>query len=129
MEMVDQLGIGDHVKFVDKYLQRTKSYITFSCPISTTPYLGKEQAVSGTLAYAVGYGKVIVSTPYSYAQEMLAEGRGFWQSSGTSDSLAKHIMYVLDNPQAKRRWRRGTLSVGRTMMWRNVASHYTKLLH
>lgn len=128
MEMVDQLGIGDHVKFVDKYLTKDEiiHYLQLS-DIYMTPYLGKEQAVSGTLAYAVGYGKVIVSTPYSYAQEMLAEGRGLLAEFRDSDSLAKHIMYVLDNPQAKKEMEKRTLSVGRTMMWRNVASHYTKL--
>jgi len=92
-----------------------------------TPYLGKDQAVSGTLAYAVGYGRVIVSTPYSYAKEMLAEGRGLLAEFNDASSLAKQIKYVIENPDAKEEMERKTLSVGRTMMWGNVANHYTKL--
>jgi len=76
------------------------------------------------LAYAVGYGRVIISTPYSYAKEMLAEGRGLLAEFEDADSLAKHIEYVLDNPEAKKEMERRTLSLGRTMMWENVASCY-----
>jgi glycosyltransferase involved in cell wall biosynthesis len=92
-----------------------------------TPYLGKDQAVSGTLAYAVGYGRVIVSTPYSYAKEMLSEGRGLLAEFNDAPSLAKQIKYILENPDAKAEMERKTLSVGRTMMWEKVANHYSKL--
>ncbi len=128
VEMVDKLGIREHVRFVDKYLTKDEiiRYLQLS-DIYMTPYLGKDQAVSGTLAYAVGYGRVIVSTPYSYAKEMLADGRGLLADFRDADSLANRIMYVLDNPEAKKEMERKTLSVGRTMMWRNIANHYTKL--
>jgi glycosyltransferase involved in cell wall biosynthesis len=88
--------------------------------------LGKDQAVSGTLAYAVGCGKVIVSTPYSYAKEMLSEGRGLLAEFNDADSLARHIIYVLNNPKAKKEMEEKTLSVGRTMMWGEVANHYAQ---
>jgi glycosyltransferase involved in cell wall biosynthesis len=128
MEMVDELGIKEHVRFVDKYLSKDEiiQYLQLS-DIYMTPYLGKEQAVSGTLAYAVGYGRVIVSTPYSYAKEMLSEGRGLLAEFGDPDSLARQITYVLKNPEAKKKMEEKTLSVGRTMMWENVANHYAKL--
>ncbi|NLY42539.1 MAG: glycosyltransferase [Clostridiaceae bacterium] len=128
MGLVDRLGIKEHVRFVDKYLSKDEiiNYLQMS-DIYMTPYLGKDQAVSGTLAYAVGYGRVIVSTPYSYAREMLAEGRGLLAEFNDSDSLAKHIQYVLEHPEAKREMEKRTLSVGRTMMWGNVAKQYTKL--
>lgn len=127
-EMVDRLGIREHVRFVDKYLSKDEiiHYLRMS-DIYMTPYLGKDQAVSGTLAYAVGYGRVIISTPYSYAKEMLSEGRGLLAEFNDAPSLARHIRYVLENPQAKKEMERRTLSVGRTMMWGNVANHYTKL--
>lgn len=128
MEMADKLGVKEHVRFVDKYLSKEEiiHYLQMS-DIYMTPYLGKDQAVSGTLAYAVGYGRVIVSTPYSYAKEMLSEGRGLLAEFRDSDSLAKQIKFVLENPEAKREMERKTLSVGRTMMWENVANQYTKL--
>lgn len=128
MELVDRLGIREHVWFVDKYLTKDEiiHYLQLS-DIYMTPYLGRDQAVSGTLAYAVGYGRVIVSTPYSYAKEMLSEGRGLLAEFNDADSLAGHIRYVLKNPEAKKEMERRTLSVGRTMMWGNVANQYTKL--
>jgi len=128
VDLVDRLGIKDHVIFVDKYLTKEEiiTYLQMS-DIYMTPYLGKDQAVSGTLAYAVGYGRVIVSTPYSYAREMLAEGRGLLAEFRDADSLAEKILYVLDNPKAKKEMEKRTLSVGMTMMWSNVANQYTKL--
>jgi len=128
VKMVDELGIREHVWFVDKYLTKDEiiHYLQLS-DIYMTPYLGKDQAVSGTLAYAVGYGRVIVSTPYSYAKEMLAEGRGLLAEFNDSDSLARLIMYVLDNPEAKKEMEERTFNLGRTMMWKNVAACYTKL--
>ncbi|AEV67980.1 glycosyltransferase family 4 protein [Acetivibrio clariflavus] len=128
MALVNDLGISEHVRFVDKYLTKDEiiHYLQLS-DIYMTPYLGKDQAVSGTLAYAVGYGRVIVSTPYSYAKEMLAEGRGLLAEFNDARSLAEQIEYVLENPDAKEEMERKTLSVGRTMMWGNVANHYTKL--
>lgn len=95
--------------------------------IYMTPYLGKDQAVSGTLAYAVGYGRVVVSTPYSYAKEMLSDGRGLLADFEDSASLAKQIQYVLDNPEVKKEMEKRTLSLGKTMMWDKVAKDYTKL--
>jgi len=128
MNMVDKLGIGEHVRFVDKYLSKDEiiHYLQLS-DIYMTPYLGKDQAVSGTLAYAVGYGRVIVSTPYSYAKEMLSGGRGLLAEFNDAHSLAKHIKYVLSNPEAKKEMEKRTSSVGRTMMWGNIANQYTKL--
>ena len=95
--------------------------------IYMTPYLGKDQAVSGTLAYAVGYGRVIVSTPYSYAKDMLSQGRGLLAGFHDSDSLAKQISYVLENADAKEEMEKKTLSLGRSMMWENVAKRYSMI--
>lgn len=117
-EMVKRLGIEEHVKFVDKYL--TKEEIIYYLQLSDiylTPYLGKDQAVSGTLAYAVGYGRVVVSTPYSYAKEMLGGGRGLLADFRDADSLAKCIKYVIANPDKKQEMEKRTLLLGRTMTW------------
>jgi len=126
--MVHELGLNDHVLFVNKYLTKDEiiTYLQMS-DIYMTPYLGKDQAVSGTLAYAVGYGRVVVSTPYSYAKEMLADGRGLLAEFRDAGSLAEKILYVLDNPKAKREMEKRTRSVGMTMMWSNVADQYAKL--
>jgi glycosyltransferase involved in cell wall biosynthesis len=72
-----ELGVGDNVVFHDRFLEREELLeIIRAADIYVTPYLNEAQIVSGTLAYAVGAGKAVVSTPYWHAQEMLADGRG-----------------------------------------------------
>lgn len=128
IELVKNLGLEDNVKFINKYLTKDEiiEYLQLS-DIYMTPYLGKEQAVSGTLAYAVGYGRIVVSTPYKYAEEMLAEGRGMLADFMDPDSLAKCILYILDNPEEKKKMEEKTLSFGKNMAWENVAKQYTNL--
>jgi len=92
-----------------------------------TPYLGKDQAVSGTLAYAVGYGRVVVSTPYSYAKEMLSEGRGMLAEFNDENSLAECLNFIIENPEKRIEMEQKTKELGITMMWDNVASRYYEL--
>jgi glycosyltransferase involved in cell wall biosynthesis len=92
-----------------------------------TPYLSKEQAVSGTLAYAVGCGRVVVSTPYRYAQELLGNGRGMLAEFRDSDSLASCIIDILHKPSQKAAMEMKTLAIGQEMTWTKVAGRYAKL--
>lgn len=128
IELVKNLGLENNVKFVNRYLTKDEiiEYLQLS-DIYMTPYLGKEQAVSGTLAYAVGYGRVVVSTPYKYAEEMLADGRGMLADFMNPDSLAKCILYILDNPEEKKKMEEKTLNFGKNMTWENVAKQYIDL--
>ncbi len=127
-ELVEKLGLKENVKFINKYLSKDEiiQYLQLS-DIYMTPYLAKDQAVSGTLAYAVGYGKAIVSTPYLYAKEMLADGRGLFAEFNNSDSLAYCIKYVIQNPDKKAIMERETMKIGRTMYWDKVAQSYVKV--
>lgn len=96
--------------------------------IYVTPYLSRDQAVSGTLAYAVGYGKAIISTPYLYAKEMLSEERGLLAEFENSDSIFECIKSVLQNPDQKTTMEKNTLKLGKTMYWHIVAKHYIDIL-
>ena len=127
-EMVATMGIDDNVIFVDKYLKKEEivRYLKLS-DIYLTPYLNRDQAVSGTLAYAVGYGRVIVSTPYRYAKEMLSQGRGLLAKFRDPESIACCIEYVLDHPEEKEKMEMRTLAKGKTMTWQNVAGQYQAL--
>ncbi|MFA5384860.1 MAG: glycosyltransferase family 4 protein [Eubacteriales bacterium] len=128
MGLAESLGVRDNVRFIDKYLTKEEvmTYLQLS-DIYLTPYLSKEQAVSGTLAYAVGCGRVVVSTPYRYAQEMLGKGRGMLAEFRNADSLASCISQILKNPLLKKSMETKTLAAGREMTWANVASRYTQL--
>lgn len=125
---VKNSGIENNVKFVNRYLTK-EEIIRYLClsDVYLTPYLGKDQAVSGTLAYAVGYGRVIVSTPYLYAREMLADGRGLLAEFRSAASLAKCVLQVMENPGQKAEMELKTRELGRTMLWNNIAAQYAQL--
>jgi glycosyltransferase involved in cell wall biosynthesis len=127
-DLIHSFGLDNNVKFVDKLL--TQEEVIQSLVLSDiymTPYLGKDQAVSGTLAYGVGYGRVIVSTPYRYAEEMLADGRGLLANFRDSASLQACILDLLDNPLKKKEMEARTLALGKTMMWSEIAKSYASL--
>jgi glycosyltransferase involved in cell wall biosynthesis len=99
-----------NVKLVDKYLDFDEllSYLG-ATDIYLTPYLNPVQIVSGTLAYAVGCGKAIVSTPYLYAKELLAHGRGFLVPARDGSAIATTLVALLDDPALAREHRAARL--------------------
>jgi glycosyltransferase involved in cell wall biosynthesis len=128
IDLVAELGLNYNIKFIDRLL--TQEEVIESLVMSDiymTPYLGKDQAVSGTLAYGVGYGRVIISTPYRYAEEMLADERGLLIGFKDSSTLASCILQLLNNPQQKYEMEARTLLLGQTMMWSEIAKHYAHL--
>lgn len=127
-DLVEHLDLERNVLFVDKLL--TQEEVIQSLVMSDiymTPYLGKDQAVSGTLAYGVGYGRVIISTPYRYAEEMLAEGRGLLAKFRDSASLEARILELLNNPTIVKEMEHRTLELGKTMLWSEIAKTYAAM--
>ncbi len=124
---VRELGLEGNVRFVNKYL--TKEEIARGLQLSDlymTPYLSRDQAVSGTLAYAVGYGRVTVSTPYLYAKEMLADSRGLLADFQDARSLGEAIEFLIEHPEKRKEMEERTLRLGKTMRWDAVADRYVK---
>jgi glycosyltransferase involved in cell wall biosynthesis len=123
--LVKSYGLEYNVKLVDKYLDFDEllDYLT-ATDIYLTPYLNPVQVVSGTLAYAVGCGKAIVSTPYLYAQELLAHGRGFLCEFRDAASIARCVNELLDDPALRESTERRAYRFGRRMTWPNVAREY-----
>ncbi len=126
--MVRQYGLHYNVQLIDKYLDfdEVVSYLA-ATDIYLTPYLNPAQVVSGTLAYAVGCGKAIVSTPYLYAQELLAHNRGFLCDFRDAASIASRLNMLLDDPALRRATERRAYRFGRQMTWPNVAMQYGRL--
>ena len=122
-------GLTDNVKLVDKYLDFDEllEYLGAS-DIYLTPYLNPVQIVSGTLAYAVGCGKAIVSTPYLYAQELLAHGRGFLVPFRDPSAIATTLVALLDDSALRESTERRAYKFGRRMTWPNVAQEYGELM-
>lgn len=129
VDLVSILELNDNVIFVDKLLsQEEVVHSLVLSDIYMTPYLYEEQAVSGTLAYGIGYGRVIISTPYRYATEMLADGRGLLANFRDPKSLEIRILDIMDNPDKKKHMERKTMELGHTMMWNQIAKQYAEII-
>jgi glycosyltransferase involved in cell wall biosynthesis len=127
-QLVRDYGLQNNVHLIDKYLDFDElvSYLK-ATDIYLTPYLNPTQIVSGTLAYAVGCGKAIVSTPYLYAQEVLANHRGFLCEFRDAKSISQVVNALLDDPALRRATERRAYRYGRQMTWPHVAAEYGKL--
>ena len=126
--LVRRLGMTDNIRFVNKYLSHDEiMFYLDATDIYVTPYLEKEQITSGTLAYALGAGKPIISTPYAYARELLGGGRGVLVPFKDSSSIANALVGLfLNNDELKKLSRKSYLT-GRKMIWENVAHQHLNL--
>ena len=89
-----------------------------------TPYLNQAQITSGTLAYAFGCGKAVISTPYWHAEELLADGRGVLVPFADSEAIAREICALLADEARRHAMRKRAYMLGREMIWSNVAHLY-----
>jgi len=120
-----ELGVGEHLIFHNRFVD-LKELCEFlgAADIYVTPYLHREQIVSGTLAYALGSGKATVSTPYWYAEEMLAEGRGCLFPFNDYKALATQINNLFSNDVERHAVRKRAYTFCRNMIWKEVARKY-----
>ncbi len=123
--MARQKGVNDHLIFYNRFVSM-KELIEFigATDIYITPYLNQGQIVSGTLAYTVGAGKTVISTPYWYAEELLADGRGILVPFADSEAIAEQVIYLLDHEAERHAMRKKAYIFGREMIWPVSAQHY-----
>ncbi len=123
------LGVADRVAFVDKFVsQEELGDWLMAADVFVTPYPNLEQIVSGTLSYAMGAGKAIVSTPYAYAAEMLRDGRGRLVPPGSPAALATAFVEILRDEWLRRSLGLMAYRHGREMIWSRVGERYRHIL-
>ncbi|MBA7560436.1 D-inositol-3-phosphate glycosyltransferase [subsurface metagenome] len=127
-QMVKELGLQEHVIFHNRFVS-DEELCNFLCAadLYVTPYLNREQLTSGTLSFAVGTGKAVVSTPYWAAMELLANGQGRLVRFGDWKQLADVIVEVLHDDTLFYSLRRKAYDYGRSRTWPKTGQAYWKL--
>jgi hypothetical protein len=120
-----ELGVEKNLMFKDQFvdLKDLKEFIG-AADMYITPYLDPEQVVSGTLAYTVGAGKAVIATPYRYAKELLADGRGMLVPFRDSKAISDKILHLLEHEAEADAIRKRAYLYGRNMIWPEVAQRY-----
>jgi glycosyltransferase involved in cell wall biosynthesis len=123
--LAQEKGVEGQVIFYNRFvsLEELIEFIS-AADIYITPYLNAAQITSGTLAYTLGAGKAVISTPYWYAEEMLAEERGILVPFRDPDALAAKVNELLDNEAKRHAMRKRAYLFGRSMIWPRVAERY-----
>ncbi len=126
--MVNELGLQEHVVFHNRFVKDEELH-NFLCAadIYVTPYLNKEQLTSGTLSFAVGTGKAVVSTPYWAAMELLADDRGRLVPFNSPARLGEAVIELLKNDDLFYSLRRRAYDYGRSRTWPKIGQRYWKL--
>ena len=129
-QLVHKLGIGKHVIFQNRFVELTElcEFLGIA-DIYITPYLEEAQITSGTLAYAMGTGKAVISTPYWYAKEMLAKGRGRIVPFQNTDAMAEKIIDLLDNDVDRHAMRKKAYMFTRDAIWKEVSRKYLQVFN
>lgn len=123
--LASDLGMSNHVIFYDRFVstEELKEFIG-AADIYITPYLNPAQITSGTLSYAYGCGKPVVSTPYWHAEELLGDGRGILVPFRDSDAIAREVPSLLTDEVRLHSMRKQAYLGGREMIWSQVAEKF-----
>jgi glycosyltransferase involved in cell wall biosynthesis len=122
-----RLGVDASIIFHDRFVSPAElAEFLSAADVYVTPYLNLEQITSGTLAYAVGSGRAVISTPYRYAQELLADGRGVLVPRADAPAIAREVDALFSDAPGAAAMRARALAYGQDMQWPSVARAYAK---
>jgi len=116
------------VRFLNRFLSKPEliNYLQ-ATDVYLTPYLSPNQVSSGTLSYALGAGKAVVSTPYLHAKEALGEGRGVFCGFNDSASIAEKVTEIIENRTLRKSLEQKAYEYSRKFVWPLIAKKYVAL--
>jgi glycosyltransferase involved in cell wall biosynthesis len=125
LDLVASLGVQDNAKFVNRFLSEDEliNYLE-ATDVYILPYPNQQQISSGTLTYAMGTGRAIVTTPFLQAEEAISSGAAIQCEFGSPDSIAQRVKTLLKDRQMRLRFRKTAYDYSRPMIWPNVAMKY-----
>ncbi len=123
--LANRLKVSNNIVFIDNFLSENDlcEYLS-ATDMYVTPYVNEAQITSGTLAYAVGAGACVISTPYWHAQEILDGGRGILFDFGDHEALARILNDLLDHPDKLNKYRKKAFEYGLKTKWPLMAGKY-----
>jgi glycosyltransferase involved in cell wall biosynthesis len=128
-QLVAELGLGSHVEFDDRFLAVDEiADLLSTTSVFVTPYLNREQTSSGALTFAIAAGCAVVSTPYRYAEDLLATGAGELVPFADPVALSAAVCRYIDNPALLSAARAEARRIGRTVSWPSVAAATAEVL-
>lgn len=125
VKLAKDLDVADNVRFVDRFVasEEVVEYLA-AMDIYVTPYLNPKQITSGTLAYSIGAGKAVISTPYWYAEELLDEGRGVLVPFRDGNAIADAVLAIENDADARAAMGTKAAAYGKQMLWPEVGASY-----
>lgn len=128
LSMAKDLGVEENVVFINRFVSKEELVEFLSATdYYVTPYLNPEQITSGTLAYSMGAGKVVISTPYIYAKELMDDGRGMLVPFRDSGAIADAVLKVQKNPSLAESFGEKAGEYGSRMKWERVGEFYLEV--
>jgi len=125
MQLACDLNVRSNILFHNRFVtQEELEMLLMAADVYITPYPHIEQICSGTLAYALGCGNAVVSTPYWHAQELLADGRGILVPVNDASGIAGAVTSLLDDPERRFAMQERAYAYGREMIWSEVGARY-----
>ena len=122
-----QLGVAGSMIFYNRFVSQDElTEFLSASDVYITPYLQPEQITSGTLAYAVGAGKAVISTPYIYARELLAEGRGVLVPWRDARAIAQEVIALISDREKRRAMCARAAAYGVGMTWPAIGRRYVE---
>jgi glycosyltransferase involved in cell wall biosynthesis len=129
IRLVNKLKLENNVIFINRFVTNDElfSYLEL-CDIYVIPYLGEKQISSGTLIYTMGAARPIISTPFWYAREMLADERGLLFDFKNSDQLAERINELLDDETKRKTIAQNAFNLAKECYWPMIGKQYYDLV-
>jgi glycosyltransferase involved in cell wall biosynthesis len=125
---IKQLGLNEHVVHIDSFLELEELIKYYrAADIYITPHLDEQQPTSGTLAKALGAGKICIATPYFYAKEVLSGNTGILVPFANSKAITDGIIKVWTDKELRDKYRKNAYAKGKLMQWPRVAKQYMEV--
>ncbi|NCQ54648.1 glycosyl transferase family 1 [Candidatus Berkelbacteria bacterium CG_4_10_14_0_8_um_filter_39_42] len=124
---VYQLGLSNYVSFYNTYLDLNGLFkFLEATDIYLSTSLNPNQTVSGTLSYALGSGRPVISTAFAQAKQDITSDVGILVDFKNPPAFTDAIIKLISNDQLRLQMGKNAYFRTRHMTWANVAHSYIK---